>query len=252
MPGRTLVVGDIHGDLGHMKLLFAKLPELGREDTLVFLGDYLDRGPESRTVVAWVRKMQQELPCKVVCLRGNHEDAWLRVIDHGWPEFVMPAGNGCLATMRSFRGKPPPGEDEFPEEEEFEPLFAGAFFPPDVVAWMRELPYYYEDEHAVYVHAGLVEKDGRFLHPNDTDPKTALLWIRNESFFRNYRGKPVVIGHTHTELLPPELSSYTPDDPADLWAGPCVYALDTGAGKGGFLTAFEFPSLLVYESRSKS
>ena len=70
-----------------------------------------------------------------------------------------------------------------------------------------------------------------------------------EVFFREYRGKHLVIGHTTTNELPQELSKYTPADPDDLWAGDYVTALDTGCGKGGFLTAFELPSRLVYESR---
>ena len=46
-----------------------------------------------------------------------------------------------------------------------------------------------------------------------------------------------------------ELSTYTPDDPTDLWAGPACVGLDTACGKGGFLTAFELPAKRVYESR---
>jgi serine/threonine protein phosphatase 1 len=134
--------------------------------------------------------------------------------------------------------------------DESEALFRGTFFPPDVIEWMRSLPFWYEDEHAIYVHAGLPKKDGRFPHPSECEPKTALLWTRTESFFREYRGKRVVIGHTKTEQLPPELSDYTPDDPTDMWAGECVIALDTGCGSlGGFLTCVELPALRVYESR---
>jgi hypothetical protein len=69
----------------------------------------------------------------------------------------------------------------------------------------------------------------------------ALLWTRTESFFRDYRGKRVVVGHTHTMELPAELSTYTVDDPTDVWAGPCVTAIDTGCGRDGFLTALELP-----------
>jgi serine/threonine protein phosphatase 1 len=114
---------------------------------------------------------------------------------------------------------------------------------------MRGLPYYYEDEHAIYVHAGLPRGPEGFLHPSEVKTKLALLWCRDEDFFRNYRGKLVVFGHTATELLPPELSTYTPDDPTDLWAGPCAVGLDTGCGKGGFLTAIELPDKRIYESR---
>lgn len=247
MPGRTFVVGDIHGDLDALRTLMSRLPTPAAGDTVVFLGDYLDRGPHSAEVVAFVRALEAEAPFAVVCLRGNHEDAWLRVVDRGWDEFVYPHGNGCLATMRSFTGAPTdtPG----PSPEEFQSLYSGAFFPAEVVAWMRGLAYFHEDEHGIYVHAGLVEKDGVFPHPRDTEPRIALLWTRSESFFRAYRGKRVVVGHTVTETLPPELSSYTPSDPTDLWAGDSVVAIDTGAGKGGFLTALELPALVVWESR---
>jgi serine/threonine protein phosphatase 1 len=77
----------------------------------------------------------------------------------------------------------------------------------------------------------------------------ALLWCRDQRFFAQYSGKRVVFGHTATELLPPELSAYTPEDPTDLWAGPCTVGIDTRCGRGGFLTAVEFPALRVYESR---
>lgn len=249
MSPRTFAIGDIHGDLGHLRLLLAKLPPFTPDDTLVFLGDYVDRGGQSAQVVALVRELQHTLPCRVICLRGNHEDAWLRVIDEGWPEFILPFGNGCVDTLRSFEGRPPQ-LDEPASPEEFERMHRGAFFPHDVVAWMRGLSDYFEDDHAIYVHAGLIEREGGFLHPRDTVPPTALFWTRSEGFFRNYRGKRVVVGHTKTDILPPELSSYTPADPGDLWAGPAVVAIDTGAGKGGFLTAVELPSCYVYESRS--
>jgi len=250
VANRTFAIGDIHGDLDHLRLLIRKLPPLDAEDTLVFLGDYVDRGPQSMEVVRVVRNFDRELGCKVECLRGNHEDAWLRVLEKGWPEFVLPPQNGCLATLRSYTGGPVPGDDELPSLEEWESLFNGTFLPPDIVEWMKTLAVFYEDQHAIYVHAGLVERAGGFAHPSETKPEAALMWTRSEEFFRDYRGKRVVVGHTKTELLPPELSSYTPHDPTDLWAGESVTAIDTGCGKGGFLTALELPSLTIYESRT--
>lgn len=249
MAHRTFAVGDIHGELDHLRALVAKLPLLDADDTLVFLGDYLDRGAKSEEVVRVVRAFSRELGCKVVTLRGNHEDAWLRVMERGWPEFVFPPGNGCLATMRSYVNGRVPAEDEMPEKDEVDVLFSGAFFPDDVVAWMQSLPWWYEDEHAIYVHAGLLRRAGVWLHPRDTDPQTALVWTRTEELFTEYRGKRVVIGHTKTEYLPAELSTHTPADPTDLWAGECVIATDTGCGSGGFLTAVELPAMKVYESR---
>lgn len=249
MAGRTFAIGDIHGDTAHLFQLMSCLPTLDEGDTVVFLGDYVDRGPHSKTVVDYVRGLEQQTPAQVVALRGNHEDAWLRVLERGWNEFVMPPGNGCLAALRSFTGGPVPEEDEMPTPEEQQMLQTGSFFPKDVIEWFQSLPYYYEDDHAIYVHAGLPKGPNGFMHPSEVKAPVALLWLRDENFFRNYRGKLVVFGHTRTEYLPPELSGYTPEDPTDLWAGENVCGIDTGCGNGGFLTALELPTLNVYESR---
>jgi serine/threonine protein phosphatase 1 len=142
-----------------------------------------------------------------------------------------------------------PAEDEKARPDEMMELTTGMFFPDDVISWLDGLPYYYEDEHAIYVHAGLPPKEGGFSHPTEVDDPMVLLWIRTESFFRDYRGKLVVFGHTRTEFLPQELSGYTPEDPTDLWAGENVVGIDTGCGSGGFLSAVELPAMRVYESR---
>ena len=60
---------------------------------------------------------------------------------------------------------------------------------------MEEMPFYYEDEYAIYVHAGLDE--GK--HPRESSPMS-LLWMRDMDFYKNYRGKPCVFGHTPTPL----------------------------------------------------
>ena len=249
MSGRTFAIGDIHGDLAALRTLFERLPKLVADDTLVFLGDYIDRGPDSAGVVAWLRDLAAHTPAKIVFLRGNHEDAWLQVIETGWPEFLLPRGNGCLECYRSFSGLPVPAEAEAPTFEEAKTMFDGSFFPPDVVTWMKSLEYFYEDDHAIYVHAGIKRDGDTFPHPSQVTPPRALLWLRDRDFFENYRGKLVVFGHTTTRTLPNELSTYTPDDPTDLWAGPSCVGLDTACGKGGFLTAFELPAGTVYESR---
>jgi len=101
MAGRTFAIGDIHGETSHLFKLMACLPKLEAEDTLVFVGDYIDRGPKSAQVVDYVRGLATQLKAKVVCLRGNHEDAWVRVCERGWDEFVTPPGNGCLAALRA-------------------------------------------------------------------------------------------------------------------------------------------------------
>ncbi len=249
MARRTFAVGDIHGDLVALRRALAKLPPLDEEDTLLFLGDYVDRGFQSRQVIEFVRReLPASVEARVVALRGNHEDGWLRVRYGGWPEFIVPIGNGCLATLRSYEDKIF-FEGDTPTTSELRTMKNASFFPADVVAWMESLPFFYEDEHAIYVHAGLIEKDGVWQHPSQVDDPRILLWIRTLRFFQSYDGKRVVCGHTTTDCLPPDLSSFTPDDPTDMWVGKNVMAIDTGCGKGGFLTILELPDVKVYESR---
>jgi serine/threonine protein phosphatase 1 len=251
MAGRTFAIGDIHGETQHLFQLMSCFPQLDTEDTIVFLGDYVDRGPRSRQVVDYVRALPQQTPARVVALRGNHEDAWLRVLDAGgWHGFTGPPSNGCLAALRSYLGGPLPSEDEEPLPHEAQALHTGSFFDPAHVAWFRSLPLWYEDAHAIYVHAGLpMDQAGHFQHPSEVEQPLALLWCRDIDFFQKYRGKRVVFGHTRTEFLPPELDGYSPEDPSDIWAGENVVGIDTGCGNGGFLTCLELPALNVYESR---
>ena len=249
MAGRTFAIGDLHGEPGQLATLLARLPAQDAGDTFVFLGDYLDRGPRPREIVEQLMTLSERTPAKLVCLRGNHEDSWLRVRDEGWDEFVIPPANGCLTTVRSFTGRPAPAPGERPTKEDLELLTTGSFFPEAVVTWLRGLPFWYEDQHAIYVHAGLPREGDRFLHPSEVTNPVVLLWIRTREFLRAYRGKRVVFGHTPTSFLPQELSSYTPLDPTDLFLGDSVIGADTGCGMGGFLTAIELPAVRVYESR---
>ena len=72
MAGRTFVTGDIHGDLAALLRIEEQLPALDAGDTLVFLGDYIDRGPHSAQVVEYVRSLPSRTSAKVVALRVNH------------------------------------------------------------------------------------------------------------------------------------------------------------------------------------
>src|SRR5688572_14254311 len=112
--GRTFAIGDIHGDLDALNKLMRRLPKLKSDDTVLFIGDYVDRGPKSKEVVERVRDLSSKVKAKVIALRGNHEDAWLQVVEKGWPEFVMPRKNGCLEALRSYKDQPQPTEDEIP------------------------------------------------------------------------------------------------------------------------------------------
>jgi serine/threonine protein phosphatase 1 len=249
MAGRTIAIGDVHGDLGALETLLSRLPILLPEDTLLFVGDYVDRGPDPAGVVRRVRALPSETPARLVFLRGNHEDAWLKACREGAPEFVIPRGNGCYMTYRSFTGGPPPGREEDPTADEMRAMAMGTFLPADVVDWMKSLPLFYEDEHAIYVHAGLPLEGERWLHPSEVKDPRPLLWQRSRTFYQGYTGKRVVFGHTPVKKLPQEQSAYTPGDTVDVYLTESLAGIDTGAGMGGFLSAIDLPAGRVIDSR---
>jgi len=266
---RTIAIGDIHGDYIALDSLLSKLPRLTTADTLVFLGDYCDRGPDSRGVIARIRHLEDNATHRVVALRGNHEDSWARALSAPNPGFLLHRGNGCLATWRSFCGHPPTdGDDELSEAELLAMLDVRSWLPADIATWMVMRPIWYEDPFAIYVHAGLDTDDDVWLHPSQGRDKP-VLWGRDAAFFRHYEGKRVVFGHTRTRDLPrvdgaPCPADNDTDDPtlhspsaerlrpkvrSEVWCRGDLIGLDTGAGMGGYLSAISLPDLTVYESR---
>lgn len=247
MP-KTFAIGDIHGDLAHLERLLEKLDgRLHAEDTVVFLGDYVDRGPSSRGVIERVERFRTDFAGKTVTLRGNHEDAWLESLEKPNPGFLLPASNGCAELFASFVDEKGLSE----QEVTLRLLQPKSWFPEEYATWMRLLPTWYEDDHAIYVHAGLEGENATWLHPSLSREKS-LLWMREKDFWMGYRGKTLVFGHTVTKELPVDHLNWFQklfDDVADVWFRGDLIGIDTGCGKGGYLSAVELPSRKVIESR---
>jgi len=162
----TYAIGDLHGEVTLLRRLLALLP-LRDEDTLVFLGDYLDRGEDSAAAIAVLRELAQRHRATVF-LRGNHEDAWLSRWD-GVRFKGVPEGGGARKTWDDF----------------------GGAIPFEVGHWLEGTLIEYEDEHAYYVHAGV--KPGE---PVWRTPGLLKLWGAEGFLESGYDwGKPVVFGH---------------------------------------------------------
>ena len=202
---RTVVISDIHGCYDELKELIMVLEEKGEYnksiDRLIFLGDYIDRGKDSRLVVKFIRELQKNND-NVIALMGNHEDMLLNYyngIDKTW------TFNGYNDTINSYKGF----------FKEFE----------DDVEWMSKLPLYYEDDYFVYVHAGM-EAD----KPLNKQDKWDLLWVREPFIFSAEQfDKTVVFGHTPSLLFNESCMPYR------TWGN--NVGIDTGCVFGGNLTA---------------
>lgn len=164
---RMIAIGDVHGCLPALKELLAKVnPQDG--DVFVFLGDMINRGPESVALVDWLLAFRKSHP--VVCLRGNHEQMLLDLVDEVSKNFLLNNGMETLGQYHATYGCIPPHHQDF----------------------FRSLPLSWEWGDFIFVHAGL--RPGISLAEQETED---LLWIREEFLESPYDwGKVVVFGHT--------------------------------------------------------
>lgn len=182
----TYVIGDVHGRYRQLKQLEREVPWDLETDKIVFLGDLIDRGDGIREVVDEVIRLQSRNP-NVVALRGNHEQMLLDCLDFGDLSWLIPE-NGGQETIAQY-GCP------LHTLREIEDIR----IPAEHLEFFGAMPLYHEDEHAIYVHAGLVEGES----PDETD-EDILLWSRDFSFYMHYAGKLCFFGHTPTRYLPRE------------------------------------------------
>lgn len=96
-------IGDIHGCLSHLENLFDLInPDLDRHQ-LVFMGDYIDRGPNSAGVVDFIINLKKKYnPENIICLMGNHERMFLDYLE-GKDEMLFLM-NGGVTTTASYWG----------------------------------------------------------------------------------------------------------------------------------------------------
>ncbi|MEP7273168.1 MAG: metallophosphoesterase family protein [Acidobacteriota bacterium] len=227
---RTLVIGDVHGKLRLLDRLLIEVGYRANEDKLVLIGDLVDRGEDSRGVVDRAIALKKEAPDTVVVIRGNHEEMMLAALA---PEGGLAVNadselwyyNGGIETLESY-------------------IVDGdqVTVPPEHYDFLASLPSWHEDEHAIYVHASLVEDaDGEFLHPSKTADNLELIWARNRHFFSEYGGKLVVFGHTIAGMIFGEFEK--------VWVRDSLIGVDTGAYLTGVLSAVELPSRQIFSVR---
>jgi serine/threonine protein phosphatase 1 len=220
MAGRTIAIGDVHGCSAALAALVeAVQPEPG--DALVFLGDYIDRGPDSRGVLDLLVALAARR--RLVPLLGNHEEmlaaaARDRAAVRAW------LVNGGVETLRSYGwapGGPRRGLADWIPETHWE-FLAGC------------VPYHETDTH-LFVHAGYVpdlpleEQPGEALRCRVTDARAAR---------PHYSGKVAVVGHT------PQRGG----EVLDLGFLKCI---DTNCHRGGWLTALEVHTGQVWQADAR-
>ncbi len=212
---RRIIIGDVHGHYEGLTRLLAEISPR-TEDQVYFLGDLIDRGPDSAKVVEFVKQRGYH------CLLGNHEQLMLDAFPEGRifaPALQAWLYSGGRSTVASY------GED-------------GILL--DHLEWLRSLPTYLDLGDLWLVHAGVNPH-----LPLNMQSAQEFCWIRDE-FHRSttpyFKDKLIITGHTITFTLPNV-------EPGELAQGNGWLDIDTGAyhPRSGWLTALDMTNRTVYQ-----
>ena len=241
----TVAIGDIHGNRRGLEDLLAQVvPEMRPDDTLVFLGDYIDRGPESRECIEVILRLRHEARFQVVTLMGNHEQ-WMLQTFHDYTRHSWLVGMEAMATIRSYSAQAA-SELSFALEEHGVRLFNyrmplpyGSFFdamPREHLNFFQQLQPFHQSPDILCVHGG-ADLEGDLEHLD----VTTFVW-GPPGFPEDYKGAtPVVYGHRHDAIVE-----------EDGAVRPCIgsnrtYGIDSS--NHGILIAMRFPDEHVFQSQ---
>ncbi|MES1200826.1 MAG: metallophosphoesterase family protein [Pseudomonadota bacterium] len=194
-------IGDIHGEAERLARLHGFIHDdaahIGATPIIVHVGDLIDRGPDSRGVVARIMALHAAAP-DTVTIRGNHEELMLTAYDRdesvGLYHWATNGGDATITSYEAINGKHENWRDAIDD---------------DHLAWIRTLPTMWRDEDRklVFVHGGIDPK----TFPKCTDE--IRMWTRAKAFFDTWRwpkraeldGVLVVHGHTPTDDFTPDV-----------------------------------------------
>jgi len=205
-----IAIGDIHGCAATLEALLDRLAPTA-DDHLLFVGDYIDRGPNSKRVIDQLLALREEVPCTF--LRGNHEAMMIEYLDAG--AFNLWQMNGGVSTLQSYADNG-----------------SGEFVIPDAHAdFVRNTKLYHETDDFFFVHAGL--KAHLSVQENvERDDEQIFLWERGHLEASSFAWeKTVVCGHT------PQPEPINREHLLNIDTG-CVYHTRPGMGR---LTAVYLP-----------
>lgn len=199
---RKFVFGDIHGCFDEFIELKEKL-DIQKNDEIIIPGDFVDRGPKSKELYHYLKENPE-----IIVLMGNHERKHL----HNILSYAQEIVKVQLA-------------DDYKE----------------FLTWLKTLPYYYETDEAIIVHAAIdpqfpLEKQKEEVLAGSTAGTRYLTnkYTNDNNWYDYYDGnKSIIYGHKVVGLEPEVINN--------------TYGIDTGACHGDFLTALEIPGFIVHQ-----
>jgi len=236
IDNRILVISDIHGCLNEFQALLKLADYKPKSDQLILLGDYVDRGRNSKEVVEFVKELVASNG--VIALRGNHDQMFCDWIKKPIETLERYFRNGGLATIQSFLSLNV--EEELAEEidENTYRNWATAILDsnPELIEFLENLPFYYETDSFIFVHAG--------INPDHEDWKYTsnheFIWIRDPFLhFDHPFDQTIIHGHTPTFILQNDSNIFYGNKKIGIDGG-CVYGkqLNCLEIKNGYFTHY--------------
>lgn len=220
-------IGDVHGEAEKLKELLQVLP-LKEGDEFVFLGDYVDRGPDSLGVIETLLSLEQQRPCTF--LLGNHESMFLDFL--GWTDRCYLGGEAFLANGGAHT------LESYGYSKSMRKAGSKVSLPKAHEDFLLRLHLHHRTDDYLFVHAGVVAGNDCESDPGAIvvqSPVEDLLWNRATGHLEHRMGVTVVYGHTSQE------------DFQVRWNLPYSIGIDTGAVYGGPLTAIRLPDEVVFQ-----
>jgi serine/threonine protein phosphatase 1 len=217
MNKRILAISDIHGMLEKFNGLLEMVKYNPKEDQLILLGDYVDRGPEP---IKTLLKVAELVENGAIALRGNHEDMFLNVAcemergNSNPQELALHIHNGGAITQQQYVN--------LSEDDQ-----AG------IRILLCKFKLIHEEDNFIFVHAGINP-----CFPIDKQDPSDLVWIRDEFIYGPViEGKTVIFGHTPTKYMSGHFN---------IWHGDGKICIDCGAAYGGKLACLKIPTMREY------
>jgi serine/threonine protein phosphatase 1 len=229
----TYAIADLHGRFDLLTAAFDEIfkdailrGKTGEKFKIVTLGDYVDRGPQSRQIIEHLMAAQAA-GAPLICLKGNHEDMMVETIRKPLhPDWWI--GNGGGATLISY-GHAPAGLVDYD------------VVPKEHLKWLDSLPLMHIDQHRVFVHAGV----DRFK-PLDQQDKQILTWkLYDNNDEGGHDRRHVVHGHHQFEDGPVKCTGRTDLDTFAWYTGRIVVGVfddDVAGGPVGYIEVVREPS----------
>ncbi len=249
------VIGDIHGHADLLQALLSQIiPHFNNNDKLIFVGDYIDRGPNSKQVIDIILSLKKTYPKQIICLKGNHEQ-WFLDTYHNHSKISWLISMEGFSTIESYSQEAAtilkeaitqlgkellfPSDPQNPSTLPYQHFLSHV--PPTHIEFFQSLQLFYEDQDIICTHSGLDVEGPELRYQTEED----LLWAPSEQMLQMWQGpKTLIVGHKATHKVDPTSIGFPLITKHTI-------LIDTSPSQTSTLSAIRFPDRKVFQGKGQ-